>query len=447
METGKTIGAAGIAEADSERRLRHRLREIAATPGAELSGLAVAVLRDDRIVFEDGLGRRYIDSETPSLDLPVTADTKFRVASISKPVVGILTLQAEEEGLVDLDRDVSNYLGFRLRNPAFPDTPITLAGLLTHTSSLRDGERYSLPLGYSLRDFFEPEGAAWENGAHFAPSLPGRDTSPGRFFCYCNLGFGVTAAVLESVTGTRFDILARSRVFEPLDLDASFNVNLLSDEGFRNLAAIYRKADDREVWNPRGPWRPQVDDYRGARPPIACPLAPGLGPEALDAYIPGYNGTFFSPQGGMRASVRDLAALARILLNGGETDGVRLLSPAGVEKMKARRWTWDPALRNGEIYNGVTRECGLALIRTTDSFDELGGDRLRDGGGPRMLGHHGDAYGLLGGWLFRPEDRTAFAYLIGGTAADPETLRGRHSSFFLWEEEIQDALLEYLHHG
>ena len=125
-------------------------------------------------------------------------------------------------------------------------------------------------------------------------------------------------------------------------------------------------------------------------------------------------------------------------------NGVRLLSPQSLERMTSPRWSWDPILRNGEIYNGVTRESGLALMRTTDSQGELGGDRLRASGGTRMLGHHGDAYGLLGGWLFHPRDNFAFTYLIGGTAVDPLALRGAHSSFFLWEEEIQEAVLDYL---
>lgn len=444
MERTKAQGSPAVNEKAAAGRLRNRLGEIAEKPGAELSGLALAVVRKDSVVFEDYRGRRYIDPDDPARDLPVTADTKFRIASISKPVVGLLSVLAAEDGLLDLDRDVSDYLGFPLRNPNFPDTPITAAHLLTHTSSLRDGERNSIPLGYPLRDFFEPGGQGWEDGVHFAASRPDGERSPGRYFCYCNLGFGVLGTALEALHGERFDLLARRRVLGPLGLDASFNVNLLSDSAFRNLAVLYRKMDARNVWDPRGAWMPQVDDYRGKKPPVACPLAPGLGPLDLEAYAPGTNGTLFAPQGGLRASVRDLGVLARLFLNGGEVDGVRLLRPGALERMTAPRWTWDPMTRNGEIYNGVTRESGLALMRTTDSHDEFGGDRLRSSGGTRMFGHHGDAYGLLGGWLFHPRDGYAFAYLLGGTAADPEILRGRHSSFFLWEEEIQEAVLDYL---
>ena len=297
MERRAAESSKNSGDSAADRRLRERLRGIAERPGAEVSGLALAVLRDDRLVFEDYRGRRFIDPEDSSRDLPVTADTKFRIASISKPVVGLLAVLAEEEGLLDLDRDVSDYLGFPLRNPSFPESPITTALLLSHTSSLRDGERYSLPLGYPLRDFFVPGGAGWEEGVHFAAVRPDRDASPGRFFCYCNLGFGVVGTILEALYGERFDLLIRRRILTPLGLDASFNVNLLSEAAFRNLAVLYRKADSRNVWDPRGPWIPQVDDYGGVKPPAACPLAAGLGPEALDTYKPGTNASFSPPRG------------------------------------------------------------------------------------------------------------------------------------------------------
>ena len=56
-----------------------------------------------------------------------------------------------EQGRLDLDRDVSDYLGWSLRNPAFPDRPITLRLLLSHRSSLRDGVDYAIPLGTTLQ--------------------------------------------------------------------------------------------------------------------------------------------------------------------------------------------------------------------------------------------------------------------------------------------------------
>jgi CubicO group peptidase (beta-lactamase class C family) len=68
----------------------------------------------------------------------VTIDDPARVASISKLVVAIGVMRLVEQGKLDLDRDVNDYLGWRVRNPAFPDAPITLRALLSHQSGLRD---------------------------------------------------------------------------------------------------------------------------------------------------------------------------------------------------------------------------------------------------------------------------------------------------------------------
>ncbi|OHD22051.1 MAG: hypothetical protein A2Y38_13640 [Spirochaetes bacterium GWB1_59_5] len=433
--------------------LAMRLDAIAATPGAELSGLAFVALEEGNPVFEHYWGRRYIDPADSALDLPVTADTRFRIASISKPFVGIGCMTLVEAGLLDLDADVSSYLGWTLRNPAFPDDPITPAMLLSHVSSLRDGESYSLPLSRSLSEFFQPGNPAWEDGAHFAglSTRPGNTENeavgkasdpalaPGRFYSYCNLGFGVMGTIIERLSGQRFDLFMRERVLQPLGVRGSFNVRLLSDEGLANLAAIYRKGDDEGHWYPDGPWRPQVDKLRGIRPSANPTDA------QIDAYVPGGNGTCFSPQGGLRASAREVARLAALLIGRGQLDGTRILRPESIEQMRAARWIFDRATMNGELGSGKSRQTGLALFRTDDSHDEFGGNRLRESGGLCMEGHHGDAWGLLGGMLVDIEARKGFVYLIGGTAVDPETRHGRYSSYCLWQEEIHAAAAEYLY--
>jgi CubicO group peptidase (beta-lactamase class C family) len=276
----------------------------------------------------------------------------------------------------------------------------------------------------------------------WAAPVDGRDNAPGLYFCYSNLNYGILATVMERASGKRFDRFMKEEVLGPLGIDGGYNVNDLSDEGFAKLAALYRKAGEDEAWKPDGPWLPQVDDYRGQRPAVACRLSPGLGPEALDAYEVGSNGAIFSPQGGLRISARDLARIVRLFIGRGEVDGFRLLSRDSVERMMTRQWAWDPQSRNGELYNGLTRETGLGLARTAAARDEQGGDRLVESGGPRLWGHHADAYGLLGGMLFEPDEGYGYVYLIGGTARQPEGLRGRFSSWFLWEEEIQSAILE-----
>jgi Beta-lactamase class C and other penicillin binding proteins len=411
--------------------------------GRELSGLAVVILRGGEVAHEAYFGRRFIDAEHPERDRPLDGSTKFRVASISKTATAIGAMVLADEGLLDLDRDISDYLGFRLRNPAWPDSPISASMLLSHTSSLRDCSGYSLALPHHLREFFSPGFESYEDGRHFASPSSGSDRSPGAYYCYANIGYGVLATAMEKVSGERFDRFMARRVLAPLGLDASYNVLSLSDEGFADLAALYRKGEGEESWDPSGPWRAQVDDYRGLRPASPCKLEEGLGPEALSRYELGSNGTLFSPQGGLRASALEVASIARLVMGEGALGETKIISRSAARRMMSLKWSYDPVSRNGDIEDGSTRATGLGLVRTTGTVDSYGGDSLLpDGGGPLAWGHHADAYGLLGGMLFSPETGFGLVYLIGGTPRDPSSYRGRHYSRTRWEEAIIEAAVE-----
>lgn len=416
--------------------LDSRLTAIAQTPGADLSGLAAIVYVRGALVYEYAWGCRTIDARLPANNLPVTLDTKFRIASISKTVTTLAVMQLVEAGRLDLDADVSGYLGWRLRNPHWPETPITTRMLLTHTSSLRDGETYAFPLPVTLASVFQPGSPYYEDGAHFAAPGDGADRAPGRYFAYCNLGFGVMGTLVECITGERFDLYVDRHVLAPLGVDASFNVRNLSDAGFAQLATLYRRQRD-GAWDAGVPWHAQVDDYRDTRP------AP---PPGLEAYVPGANGTLFSPQGGLRISARDLVALMKLFLHGGEAAYGRVLAPATVQQILTDQWRFDPALGNGDPYGGLMRAFGLGLHHISNApADRFGpSDRIVAGPAPELWGHTGDAYGLLSAMLFDPARDLGFVYIIGGTGRDPETYKGAYSGFYRWEEQIQTALFDTL---
>src|SRR3569623_222911 len=128
----------------------------------------------------------------------VTPDSPVRIASISKMVTTIAAMRLVEQGKLDLDADVSRYLGYNFRNPAFPDTPITLRLLLSHRSSLTDNLDYVLPLDGDLRSVLS-DPKAWD-----------AEHAPGTWFHYVNFNFPVVAAVMESATGERGDGWVRS---------------------------------------------------------------------------------------------------------------------------------------------------------------------------------------------------------------------------------------------
>lgn len=413
--------------------LDQQLMTITQTPGADLSGLAAVVYAGGDIRYEGYFGQRFIASHDPACSLPVTAATKFRVASISKTVTALAIMQLVERGLLDLDADVSDVLGWSLRNPHWPKTVITTRMLLTHTSSLRDGEVYTFPPTTTLESVFQPGSPFYEDGAHFAGPTPHADRAPGRFFSYCNLGFGVMGTLIERLTGERFDLYVDRHVLAPLGVDASFNVRNLTDDGLRNLAVLYRRQREGE-WDAMAPWAAQVDDLRGERPPDL----PGL-----DAYVVGSNGTIFSPQGGLRISARDLVEVMKVFLHGGEGRFGRVLAPATVQQILTVQWRFDPALGNGDPYGGLMRAWGLGVQQLCNApADSYGpGDRLLVNTSPRLWGHMGDAYGLLSAMFFDPAQDAGFIYIIGGVGCDPDSYRGKYSAFYRWEEQIQTAIL------
>ena len=320
---------------------------------------------------------------------PVTADDPVRVASVSKLVVAIAVLRLVERHRLDLDADVSAVLGWRLRNPALPDVPITLRLLLSHRSSLTDTIDYVLPLDADMRSVLS-DPKAWD-AAH----------APGTWFRYTNFNFPVVAAVMERATGERFDRLMARLVLRPLRLDACYNWASCAPATRTRAVVLYRGGV------PTKDWPAQV---------AACPVTPaGDGSCDLARWRAGANGAIFSPQGGLRISARGLATVGRLLLGRGTVDGVRLLRPETFALLEKPLWTAAPG--NGETENGFYCRYGLAVtyLATAGCDDDPFGD------GRQRLGHAGEAYGLKSGLWVDPVAGTGVAYFA---TDDPATQTG-----------------------
>ena len=329
----------------------------------------------------------------------VTADDPVRVASISKLVVALGVMRLVEAGTLDLDRDVSDWLGWRLRNPAFPDRPITLRLLLSHRASLTDGADYLVPLGERLRDrLADPR--AWDAGH-----------PPGTYFRYANIGFPVVASVIERAMGERFDRAMARLVLAPLKLDACFNWS----------AGCGSQAPARAVTLYRSTGEVAIDDLHGRRP--ACPVKSLAGCD-LDGYRLGDNGALFSPQGGLRISMRDLAKVGAMLLRRG--DG--FLTPASIAQLERPEWVLDGT--NGETTGGFYCRYGLATQMLPTAAAGCHDDLFGDGRG--RVGHAGEAYGLRAGLWFDHKRGIGVAFFA---TAVPDGAKGR-SAFSPAEERL-----------
>jgi len=343
---------------------------LAAREKFDIVGLSVGALHSGRLVWQTNLGYADLDRR-----VPVTAKTRYRIASISKLVTATAVMQLWERGRFKLDDPVGAVLGYPVANPHHPDRPVTFRHLLTHRASFRDGPAYDDFLMYtyfhpldapSFKELLCPGGEYYRDGAVFSTNAPGSR------YAYSNLGFGLLGTLVEKISGERFDEYCARHIFRPLGMRASFNPATLPDP--THLAVLYQATTNG--------WQAQFGDYRGVAPTNR------LGP----AYKLGHNALPCAPQGGLRANVDDLARFIRIFIQPehGETTGV--LKPATVAVMLGRA----PA-DGGEAGP-------LAFHRTT---------RLVPG--ETWIGHTGSAYGLHSLLFFQENGPMGIVVLTNGS--------------------------------
>lgn len=305
-------------------------------------------------------GRGWKQFHTVCADgIAASEDSIMRVASVSK----IVTAAAFESaaGLAGLDRpyavDAGPILGLDLRHPKFPDTPVTLGMLMTHTSGL--SHEAGTVLGETLAD-------SWNAETMFGPH------APGTYFSYCNLGYILLAAAAEALSGERFDTLVADAL-SPNGLEGGFNWAGLDQQALSRFLPIYRREGTHFV------------------PMIDAELPTPFEPDA--SYQLGKHTALFSPQGGMRMSLRSMLDLSQV--------------GAGVVRNPGWRLT------DGDGYNldGLFQDYGAGeQILPNPPFY------------PRpLVGHFGNAYGFNGGTWWDAEADICFAYALNGVAMGQES--------------------------
>ena len=417
--------------------LTRQLQAIVDDPALPLPGLSVVAIRHGEVVYRRQFGSKRLATATAPAQ-PMDENTMFRVASISKFVTTLGAMKLVEQGKLSLDADIGGYLGYRLRNPHFPDQPITLRMLLTHTSSLRDEGGFKWDPGVDLKEVLLPGGRHYGQGAMWYA-----EHGPGAWFEYVNFNWGLVATVMEAATGERFDRLMRRLLFDPMALKAGFYLADFTPAKADDVATLYRKRekDGAEAWDPNGPWIAQADDF-GNEAPSA--------PPGLQGYRPGSNGTVFGPQGSLRISTGELAQIMLMLMNGGRAGDKQILSPQTVATMFSRQWTLQAGGANGSAngdggsYRGLYHAWGLGNQQFTDTSvvkdGHASGDRLVEGGGFTGVGHLGWSWGLNALFVFDPRTKDGMIYVGTGVGANPDLQPGKFSSEARFQERITDAL-------
>lgn len=311
-------------------------------------GMSVAVVKDGQIVFSDAYGKKDLQTGEP-----LTTNDIYRIASISKSFSGASIMQLMEQGKVKLSDDVSDIIGFEVRNPRYPDIPITVGMLLSHTSSMLDA---GLP--YNNLDAINPAITSEKDRMVYWAEY-----APGTGYKYCNRALNLTGCLIEKLSGERFDNYVRQHILLPLGIEnAGFNIDSLDASTF---ASIYSYNES------TGAYARSEQAY--AR---RCDTLIALGKYRL-----GYDAADFSPTGGMKISAENLAKWMMVFMNHGVgQNGAKIMTPESVATMM------HPHFKIKDI-----REYCLTLNTQPYLVD-----------GYTLVGHTGGAYGLESAMYFDP---------------------------------------------
>ena len=177
-------------------------------------GVSTIIVKDGEIVWIESYGYADVDNM-----VPVEDTTVFLLASMSKLFTGTASMQLFEQGLIDLDTDISSYLTWPLDIPGYESDSVTIRQLMTHTSSIEDGPAmdlyYDYPdptisLGDCIQRYFSISGADYDPIDNFF------DNAPGTTYNYSNMGTALNGFVTESVSGIPFDDFCEDNIFDPL---------------------------------------------------------------------------------------------------------------------------------------------------------------------------------------------------------------------------------------
>ncbi len=273
---------------ESQSRLNHsQIQEYIHSAANKYGAVGIQVAVIENGVVTDTYVYGWATKDTAAM----TAEHKQRVASISKVIVGITAQLLLEDGTINLDEDISKYWNCTVRNPQFPNIPITFRTLLTHTSSIsHTGTSYT----YSgVKNFLTKK-----NYTEFAPGdIEG--------WTYNNYAFSILGMTLEMAADRIANDILNEKLFSAMGIDAAFGSGDIKNTN--KLITLYR--NDGTVGRTVAE---QKTHHSGTEP--------------------GTKGVFFA--GGFTSSAQDLAKLIAILAGDGIYEGVRFLEAQSVEQME-----------------------------------------------------------------------------------------------------------------
>jgi CubicO group peptidase (beta-lactamase class C family) len=248
---------------------------------AHWPSIALAIIKNNSMVWSKGYG--YADVKNKK---EATNETVYLLASISKTFAATAIMQLWEKGLLGLDDDVNEYLPFNVRNPDYPDVPITFRMLLTHRSSLAARNDELFILISILRIPYDSMGEYFNPGGKLYSPKNWNNYPPGEQQSYSSAGFDLLGYLVECITNQSFPEYCTENIFQPLDMkNTSYHPSYYEKD---QLAVQYIYLLGRYIALPY----PEIRNYGS---------------------------------GGLRSNLEDLSHYLIAYMNGGEYNGVRIL--------------------------------------------------------------------------------------------------------------------------
>ena len=280
----------------------------------KIPGFVACIVKDNAILWSNNYGQADIQN-----NVPMSLGAIMNIGSMSKTFTATAAMQLWEKGLLDLNADINKYVDFKIKNPKYPDIPITISQILTHTSSIQDGKAYddSYSCGDPIQSLnnwiynnLSTDGTYYYQGSNFA------DSTPGSKRIYSNVAFGLLGLIIERVTKKPFNEYCKENIFKPLgmahtgwflsEVDTSQHVKPYAYVTESNRNGILRS---KKLY-------PKESEFKVGSYVENCLYS-----------FPNY------PDGLVRTSVRELSIYLSAMMNGGQLNGKKILNRETVDKM------------------------------------------------------------------------------------------------------------------
>lgn len=308
-----------------------------------LPGMAITKVEAGKVAWSSYYGYQNLEQQ-----IPISAQTIFPIASLSKTITAAAQMQLSQRGFFSLDDDINRFLPFSVHNPTHSQSAISFRQLLRHRSSIHDDLDYLLPFWQAsyqgppiplkpfLQNYLSKAGTTYQPEKNFTKA------APGEAFDYSNVGYALLGYLVERISKMPFDKYCQKNLFVPLKMTHTY-------------------------------WFAQSIDAHQLVTPYAFS-------DSLQAYLPQRSSSFPDyPAGQLHCSLNDLSQFLICWINDGTFEGKTVLDRQAVQLLTPKDMslgfhTWFMYLLNTEtpLYSHNGHDPGISTYMLYDPYSKNG---------------------------------------------------------------------------